>query len=81
MFSEKATKFEINFPMYFDACTTTTIFKKMWKIFSSFVAFSEAINFKLQFTVIKVGVVLQDSSGASQGLACLPELPLSLILT
>ena len=81
MFSEKATKFEINFPMFFDACTTTTtIFKKMWKIFSSFVAFSEAINFKLQFTVIKVGVVLQDSSGASQGLACLPELPLSLIL-
>ena len=66
MFSEKATKFEINFPMYFDACTTTTIFKKMWKIFSSFVAFSEAINFKLQFTVIKVGGVLQDSSGSSR---------------
>jgi hypothetical protein len=53
---------------------------KMWKSFSSFVAFSKAINFKLQFTVIKVGVVLQDSSGASQGLACLPELSLSLIL-
>ena len=38
----------------------------------------EAINFKLQFTVIKVVAVLQDSSSASQGLACLAELPLSL---
>ena len=80
MFFEKATKFEINFPMIFDACTTTTIFKKMWKIFSGFVAYSEAIKFKLQFTVIKVGAVLQNSSGASQSLACLPELSLSLIL-
>ena len=53
--------------MFFDACTTTTIVKKMWKIFSSFVAFSKNINFKLQFTVIKVGVVLQNSSCACQG--------------
>ena len=30
--------------------------------------------------MIKVVAVLQDSSSASQGLACLPELPLSLIL-
>ena len=30
--------------------------------------------------MIKVGVVLQNSSGASQSLACLPELSLSLIL-
>ena len=48
MMSEKATKLEKNrSPIFSD--TFTFDVKKLWDIFSNFVAFSENINFKLDF--------------------------------